>query len=169
MTQIRPKASSCALIAGLLLMTGCQGPTVQAVQAPMVAPVTQLVPAPPVLAIAPNSSEHRILVTVQFGLNDHTIRPESFPLLDNIVAAMKDERLRNVSYEIDGHTDLRGKLSYNIALSALRAKAVSDYLRNAGVQTPPIRAQGFGPLQLLYAKDPFNAGNRRVEIIAISP
>jgi outer membrane protein OmpA-like peptidoglycan-associated protein len=80
-----------------------------------------------------------------------------------------DQRLHGVSYEINGHTDLRGSLSHNIALSALRAKSVSEFLRNSGVQSSPIRAQGFGPLQLLCPTEPFNPANRRVEVVAIGP
>jgi flagellar motor protein MotB len=51
----------------------------------------------------------------------------------------------------------------------MRAKSVSDFLRHSGVQVPPIKAQGFGPLQLLYPSEPFNTGNRRVEIVALGP
>jgi outer membrane protein OmpA-like peptidoglycan-associated protein len=150
----------------LAALSGCQQAPRQIGPAPA---VFQAVPAPPVLAVAPANAERRILVTVQFGLNDYSILPEAYPLLNNLVAALKDERLRGVSYEINGHTDLSGKFAHNVALSAKRAKSVSNYLRNGGVQIPPIRAQGFGPLQLLYPTEPFRPGNRRVEIIAIGP
>ena len=72
-------------------------------------------------------------------------------------------------HEINGHTDLGGNFAHNIALSAMRAKSESDFLKNNGVHVPPIRAQGFGPLQLLYPSEPFNTGNRRVEIVALGP
>jgi outer membrane protein OmpA-like peptidoglycan-associated protein len=127
------------------------------------------VPAPPLLAIAPSQPERRILLSVQFGFDDYSIRSESYPTLGNLAAALKDDRLRGVAYEINGHTDLGGNFSHNVALSALRAKAVSDFLRNSGVQVPPIRAQGFGPLQLLHLDRPFDPQNRRVEVIATGP
>jgi outer membrane protein OmpA-like peptidoglycan-associated protein len=120
------------------------------------------------LPSAPAYPERRILLSIQFGFNDYSIRPESFATLNNLVAALLDERLRGLSYEINGHTDLTGNFGHNIALSAMRSKSVSNYLRDKGVQTPPIRAQGFGPLQLLYPTQPFNPENRRVEVIAIS-
>jgi outer membrane protein OmpA-like peptidoglycan-associated protein len=124
----------------------------------------------PVIAIpAPTSADRKILLTVQFGLGKYSIRADSLPTLYSLAVALKDERLRGVSYEIDGHTDLRGSFAYNIALSALRAKSVSNFLRNHRVQVPPIRAQGFGPLQLLYPTDPFNPNNRRVEVVAVGP
>jgi outer membrane protein OmpA-like peptidoglycan-associated protein len=127
------------------------------------------VPAPPQFPVAPTYPERRILLSVQFGLDEHTIRPESFATLNNLALALQNERLRGLSYEINGHTDLTGSFGHNVTLSAKRSKSVSNYLRGRGVQTPPIRAQGFGPLQLLYPADPFNAGNRRVEVIAIGP
>jgi outer membrane protein OmpA-like peptidoglycan-associated protein len=159
------KAALLPMFGLLVVVSGCQ-------QAPLnVAPlstVVKVVPAPSPVA-GPIFAERRILLTIPFGFDKYAIRPDSIPTVDNLAAALKDERLRGVSYEINGHTDLHGNFAHNIALSALRAKSVSDFLRDRGVQSPPIRAQGFGPLQLLYMTDPFNPGNRRVEIVAIGP
>jgi outer membrane protein OmpA-like peptidoglycan-associated protein len=145
----------------LLTLSGCQKPP------PMVALAT--IPAPPPVVIAPQYSERRILLSVQFGFDEYSISPASATTLNNLATALNDVRLRGVSYEINGHTDLRGNFSHNIALSALRAKSISDFLRKSGVQLPPIRTQGFGPLQLLYLDQPFNPENRRVEVIALGP
>jgi outer membrane protein OmpA-like peptidoglycan-associated protein len=160
------KAVPVTLLGLLLTLSGCQQAPLQTAALPA---AVQVVPGVSPLGIVPTDTERRILLTVQFGFDEYSIRPESSQTLNNLVAAMKDQRLRGVSYEINGHTDLRGNLAHNIALSALRAKSVSNYLRDSGVQVPPIRAQGFGPLQLLYAAEPFNPGNRRVEIIALGP
>jgi len=127
----------------------------------------QLIPAPATVAVVPGIAERRILLTVQFDFDQYTIRSDSFETLNNLAIALNDPHLQSLSYEINGHTDLKGNFSHNIALSALRAKSVSDYLRGHGVLIPPIRAQGFGPLQLLYPTEPFNPGNRRVEVIAL--
>jgi len=127
----------------------------------------QLIPAPATVAVVPGIAERRILLTVQFDFDQHTIRSDSFETLNNLAIALNDPHLQSLSYEINGHTDLKGNFSHNIALSALRAKSVSDYLRGHGVLIPPIRAQGFGPLQLLYPTEPFNPGNRRVEVVAL--
>jgi outer membrane protein OmpA-like peptidoglycan-associated protein len=140
------------------VLVACQRQPANVVALPTVA-------APPVLAYP----ERRILLRVDFGFDQYSIAPDSVATLTNLASALKDDRLRGVSYEIDGHTDLRGRFGYNIALSARRAKSVSDFLRVSGVQVPPIRAQGFGPLQLLYPDQPFNPENRRVEVIATGP
>jgi outer membrane protein OmpA-like peptidoglycan-associated protein len=147
----------------LILCSACQ----QVLQSP--AQGLQLVPAPASIALVPAVAERRILLTVQFNFDQYSIRSDSFETLNNLAMALNDPHLRSLSYEINGHTDLKGSLSHNIALSALRAKSVSDYLRGHGVLSPPIRAQGFGPLQLLYPTEPFSPGNRRVEVVAIGP
>lgn len=147
----------------LVLLSACQ-------QLPQVSTTPfQIVPAPAPLSGGQFTSERRILVTVNFAFDQFLIRSDSFPTLSNLATALNDPRLRGASYEINGHTDLKGNLAHNIALSALRAKSVSDFLRDHGVQTPPIRAQGFGPLQLLYPTEPYDPRNRRVEVVAIGP
>jgi outer membrane protein OmpA-like peptidoglycan-associated protein len=90
-------------------------------------------------------------------------------LLDNVAIALNDERLRGSHFEINGHTDIIGRLGYNIGLSFMRAGAVMDYLAARGVPTDAMRPQGFGPLQLLDTANPASPANRRVEIVAISP
>jgi outer membrane protein OmpA-like peptidoglycan-associated protein len=161
----RLKAAILPLVGLLVALCGCQQAALNVAAMPT---VVKIAPASPP-AVGPTYAERRILLTIQFGFDEYAIRPDSFPTLDNLAVALNDERLRGVSYEINGHTDLRGNFAHNIALSALRAKSVSNYLRDNGVQNPPIRAQGFGPLQLLYLAKPFNPGNRRVEIVAIGP
>jgi outer membrane protein OmpA-like peptidoglycan-associated protein len=141
-----------------VLLGGCQ------------VPPPHMTASPPLVTVpAPAAADRKILLTVQFGLDKYSIRSDSLPTLYSLATALKDERLRGVSYEINGHTDLKGSFAHNIALSPLRAKSVSDFLRSHGVKVPPIRAQGFGPLQLLYPTDPFNPNNRRVEVVAVGP
>ena len=47
--------------------------------------------------------------------------------------------------EIQGHTDSRGKRSYNLALSERRARSVRQYLIDAGVEPSRLMARGYGP------------------------
>jgi outer membrane protein OmpA-like peptidoglycan-associated protein len=159
------KAACRSALGALVWLSGCQPPPKLAVLPAAV----ETFPAPTALAPAPAYTERRILLSVQFGFDKSSINPESMQTLNNLAAAMKDQRLRGVSYEINGHTDLGGNFAHNIALSAMRATAVSHFLRDSGVQFPPIRSQGFGPLQLLYPAQPFRPENRRVEIVATGP
>ena len=111
--------------------------------------------------------DRTIIVAVNFDLNSHRIRPEYFQTLDAIAAAMLSQQLAGDHFDVDGHTDLSGRLAYNIALSNLRAQAVVDYLVSRGVSPYLLRPQGFGPLNLLNPGNPFGAENRRVEVTSI--
>lgn len=126
------------------------------------APVQQ----PPVLYSAP-MFERRIISAVNFDFDSYRVRPDSYGLLDNAAVALNDPQLGGLHFEINGHTDITGRLGYNIGLSMLRATAVVDYLAARGVPRERMRAQGFGPLQPF---DPYNLrspANRRVEIVAL--
>jgi OOP family OmpA-OmpF porin len=114
-------------------------------------------------------TERRALLTINFAFDSYEILPDSYPLLDNIAGALQDERMRGAFAEINGHTDVTGRFGYNMALSYLRAKAVMNYLAARGVPWSVMRAQGFGPLQLLDTAVPTDPANRRVEIVAVGP
>ncbi|MCC7283287.1 MAG: OmpA family protein, partial [Acetobacteraceae bacterium] len=78
-------------------------------------------------------------------------------------------RLARFRFEINGHTDVAGRLGYNLALSELRAASVVDYLAGRGVERARLKPQGFGPLQLLDPANPRSEVNRRVEVFAVPP
>ena len=111
--------------------------------------------------------DRRVIVAVNFDFNSYRIRPDSFAALDNAAIALNDPRLYGLTFEVNGHTDLSGRLGYNIGLSNLRATAVAEYLAARGVPRERMRPQGFGPLQLYDAYDPRSPANRRVEIVAV--
>ena len=111
--------------------------------------------------------ERRIVSAVNFDFDSYRIRGESYALLDNAAMAMNDPQLAGLRFEINGHTDVTGRLGYNIALSMLRATAVLDYLAARGVPRDRMRAQGFGPLQPFDAYNLRSPANRRVEIVAL--
>ena len=111
--------------------------------------------------------ERRIVGAVSFDFDSYRIRPESFALLDNAALALNDPQLSGLRFEINGHTDISGRLAYNIALSMLRATAVADYLAAHGVPPGRMRPQGFGPLQPFDAYNLRSPANRRVEIVAL--
>lgn len=112
------------------------------------------------------SMERRVIANVDFDFDSARIRPESYAVLDNTAAAMGDPRLNGLRFDINGHTDVTGRLGYNVALSTLRAEAVVDYLVARGVPRDRMHPQGFGPLQLLDSYNPSSPINRRVEIVA---
>lgn len=103
------------------------------------------------------------LKNVQFDLNMATIRPESYPALEEVVKEMKahpDYRLNIV-----GHADATGPEAFNNVLSVKRAEAVRKYLVGKGVSANSIHASGLGESAPRTTNDTEEgrAINRRVE------
>jgi OOP family OmpA-OmpF porin len=121
-------------------------------------------PPPPPMSEAP--AARSIILTINFQRNSWTISNESKAALDNVATAMRDQRLAGTRYLIQGHTDVTGRLGHNMALSKLRAAAVSDYLVSRGVDRSVLTSEGFGPLRLADTANPKSPANRRVEIVA---
>jgi outer membrane protein OmpA-like peptidoglycan-associated protein len=153
----RAFARVIALASGVALMAlaGCVPPP---------QPVSQVVVPEPVAAPVP---ERTLILTVNFEFDSAALRPDAVLLLTNVAAAMTDQSMAGTHFEINGHTDIIGRLDYNIALSQLRAQAVVDFLAGHGVPLANMHSQGFGPLQLLDPAHPASPVNRRVEIVAI--
>ncbi|MES9993368.1 MAG: AAA family ATPase [Candidatus Thiodiazotropha sp.] len=70
---------------------------------------------------------------------------------------------------ITGYTDSSGDPTYNMNLSAARAKAVSQYFTERGIEAERIQVEGRGPVPKTtdeeYEEFEKRFGNRRVEII----
>ncbi len=101
---------------------------------------------------------------VHFAYNRAGIKPESFSLLNAIVAASKECPSEVIM--IGGHTDSIGSAEYNKILSAKRANSVKKYLVSEGVDAKRIEAKGFGESHPI-ADNMHKAGrakNRRIEI-----
>lgn len=50
----------------------------------------------------------------------------------------------NVTVQIEGHTDERGSVEYNLALGERRAKSVQAYLRNLGIDSKRLSIMSYG-------------------------
>jgi OmpA-OmpF porin, OOP family len=107
------------------------------------APVAQPVAAPvaqpaPVVVTRVNLSADSL-----FGFDSSVVNPRGKTALDQLAAD-----LRGVQYDairVTGHTDRLGSSAYNEALSERRAKAVSDYLVDAGgIARAKVTASGAG-------------------------
>jgi OOP family OmpA-OmpF porin len=105
-----------------------------------------------------------IYENVRFDTAKADIKTESFPVLNQIVTFLTNNPTLRV--EIQGHTDSRGKMDYNMRLSDARAQAVKAYLIDNGIDPKRLTAKGYGP-QMPVATNATAEGraqNRRVEL-----
>jgi len=112
------------------------------------------------------SSEGRARVYgILFDFNSAVIRPESKPVLEEMVSLLQSEP--GWKLMIEGHTDSTGTAAYNQTLSEKRAAAVKDYLTAAGISSDRLQTAGYGASRPV-ADNSTEAGctqNRRVELV----
>lgn len=101
-------------------------------------------------------------LAVTFELNSDTLTPDARRNLDEFARALQDPRLSSRRFSLDGHTDARGRESYNQDLSERRAAAVKSYLIQKGVSAGQLEAHGYG-MNRPRTDDPLDGANRRVE------
>jgi outer membrane protein OmpA-like peptidoglycan-associated protein len=106
----------------------------------------------------------RVLQQVHFATGSATILPDSFPMLQEIVALLKAtpgiKKMR-----IEGHTDNRGAADMNLDLSKRRAASVKSWLVLHGIEEMRLESEGYGLTKPIQTNDT-DAGrqaNRRVE------
>ncbi|MCG6507045.1 OmpA family protein, partial [Vibrio parahaemolyticus] len=100
-----------------------------------------------------------------FAHNSAKLSEEGKEQLNDLVTFLNAHPQANV--EITGHTDSSGSEAYNQKLSEKRAQAVSDALKEKGVDAARISAKGEGESSPI-ASNATAAGreqNRRVEIV----
>ena len=105
-------------------------------------------------------------LVIQFDLDSAKLKEPSKPLLDNLVEAMKNDRLAAIKFKVEGHTDALGSEQHNLKLSQSRADSVLAYLTTKGVDKDRLTGEGKGFSELLTPDNPKAAENRRVRIIA---
>lgn len=105
-----------------------------------------------------------VLDDVNFETGKAELKPESFTVLDELVAFLN--RKEDQRIEIGGHTDNVGKPAANITLSMERAKSVMAYVISKGVDPNRLSAKGYGssvPVES-NATAAGRAINRRTEV-----
>ena len=103
-------------------------------------------------------------LVIQFDLGSAKLQEDSKPLLDNLAQAMKGERLKDMKFKIEGHTDAKGSASFNDKLSLERAQAVLQFIQQKQITPERLVAQGKGFRELLMPDKPQAMENRRVRI-----
>ena len=100
---------------------------------------------------------------INFDFNKSTLKPTSFPRLDQMVQILNE--YPDYSLSIAGHTDSKGDDNYNLKLSYERAAAARTYMLSKGIPAERIEARGYGETKPV-ADNATAAGqalNRRVD------
>jgi OOP family OmpA-OmpF porin len=110
-------------------------------------------------------STGRIALYINFDTAKADIKPESMPIIDEIVGLLRNNRQLNVA--IEGHTDNVGGAAANQALSLARAQAVMTAITGKGVAAARLSAAGLGQTKPIddNATEAGRAKNRRVELV----
>lgn len=112
---------------------------------------------------APKLGVPLVLKNILFETNKSILLKESYAELNKLVAFLK----RNPSYKIivNGHTDNTGNEKDNLNLSKERAKAVTDYIIEKGINKDLVKYFGLGSSKPIASNDNEDDRkiNRRVE------
>lgn len=121
------------------------------------------------LAGAPATQGGKLELAILFEFDSAKVSPASLGLLQRLAAAMKDPALKGSQFLVEGHTDAVGAPAYNLALSARRARSVTEVLAGEGVDVSLLQTEGKGASELADPANPKAAVNRRVRIVSIPP
>lgn len=115
------------------------------------------------LVIGPDKLE--LKENIYFEWDQAVLMDVSFPVLDEVVQALKDNTEFRVM--VEGHASSEGAYDHNMSLSEQRAAAVLDYLATHGIGKERLLSKGFSS-SIPVATNLTEAGreqNRRVEFV----
>jgi len=106
-----------------------------------------------------------IALHVNFDTAKSTIRPESKPIIEQIIVMMKSDT--NLNITVEGHTDNAGNARSNKSLSEERARSVVSALVKGGIDKKRLTSAGFGQEKPVADNktDKGREQNRRVELV----
>lgn len=121
-------------------------------------PLLKNVPLKPI-----REGESIVLRNIFFETDRYNLKPESKVELNRVVRLMNNNP--SIHVEIAGHTDDTGTHEYNEELSENRAKAVYEYLADAGIDPARITYKGYGETRPIASNETEEgrASNRRTE------
>lgn len=108
------------------------------------------------------------LNNIFFGRGSARLLPESYPELNRLTKAMKENPTMRI--RLEGHTEIYGNKKFLMNLSKQRVKSVQKYLSSSGVNPKRIKLKGYGYKRPLSTKkdEKSRALNRRVEVRILS-
>lgn len=116
-------------------------------------------PLPP-----PRRPAASLLIT--FETNSADLTAQARRQLDVVGQALRNNKLAEYNFSVEGHADPRGASDTNLTLSQRRADSVRDYLVSAHAIDPSrLKSVGKGASEVLNASNPAAPENRRVTIV----
>ena len=105
------------------------------------------------------------IVNVLFDNDKYNIRPEYFPLLDQLARDI-EARYSHLKIEVQGHTSNTASAAHNMRLSINRANAVTNYLDKRIKGTHNLTPRGYGLTRPIFTNETYEgrAKNRRVQM-----
>ena len=109
-----------------------------------------------------------VALYINFDFDKADIKPDSKPIIDQIVKLLKNNPSLNIT--VEGHTDNVGTPAYNTRLSDARARSVVSALTAEGIEARRLKAMGYGQDKPIAdnSTDDGKARNRRVELVKIT-
>jgi OmpA-OmpF porin, OOP family len=115
---------------------------------------------------APPARKPSASLLITFETNSAELTAAAKQQLDVVGAALKNDRLAEYNFNVEGHADPRGNAAANMVLSRERAESVRAYLVSThGIVPQRLIAEGKGDLELLNRAYPAAPENRRVTIV----
>jgi outer membrane protein OmpA-like peptidoglycan-associated protein len=96
---------------------------------------------PPYQKIVVKQDKLELKERIQFAWDQAILQDASFPVLDEVVRALKDNKGFRV--QVEGHASSEGEDDHNQTLSEKRAEAVLDYLVAHGIAKERLVSKGF--------------------------
>ena len=106
-----------------------------------------------------------VALYINFDFDKADIKPDSQPIIDQIVKLLKNDPTLNLT--VEGHTDNVGAPPYNTKLSETRARSVVAALTAKDIEARRLKAEGYGQDRPIAenSTDSGRAKNRRVELV----
>jgi outer membrane protein OmpA-like peptidoglycan-associated protein len=110
----------------------------------------------------------RVNLRLAFETGSAHFTPAARTQAEAFAQALLRPQLRNMRFQIEGHTDSVGNRARNLDLSQRRAETLADFLVRAGVDPARLVVRGYGPDRPLPGLSGTAGENRRVEAVRIS-
>ena len=111
----------------------------------------------------------KIDLEINFDYNSAEISASAKGAVNELGKALTDPGLKGSTFLLAGHTDAVGTEAYNQSLSERRADTIKRVMiEQFGIDGSQLVTVGYGEQRLKNAAAPFDAANRRVQVVTMT-